>query len=78
MDIIKMLVELREERERVMPSIEVLERLAYDRGKRRGRPPSWMSAMGAVKRLESAPIDCGAAAIPATVARMTWPRALCG
>jgi hypothetical protein len=50
MDIIKMLVELRADRERLMQSIEVLERLAYGRGKRRGRPPAWMTAMGAGKR----------------------------
>ncbi len=45
-----MLVALREERERVVQSIAVLERLAYGRGKRRGRPPKWMTALSAVKR----------------------------
>lgn len=39
MDITKMLVELREERERITEAIDVLQRIAHGRGKRRGRPP---------------------------------------
>lgn len=41
MDITKMLVELRQERERIVDAIAVLERLAAGQGKRRGRPPKW-------------------------------------
>ena len=43
MDILKMLAELRAEREQIDEAILVLERLA--RGKRRGRPPKWMTGM---------------------------------
>ncbi len=39
-----MLADLRLERERLVESIAVLERLAAGRGKRRGRPPKWMAA----------------------------------
>jgi hypothetical protein len=48
MDILKM----RQEREQIIESIEVLKRIAYDRDKRRGRPPSWMTTAGggSVKR----------------------------
>jgi hypothetical protein len=45
MDILKMLADLREEREQIGEAIVVIERLAQGRGKRRGRPPAWMSAM---------------------------------
>jgi hypothetical protein len=45
MDIPKMLAELRAEREQVEEAIIVLERLARGRGKRRGRPPKWMTGM---------------------------------
>ena len=39
MDVNKMLVELRQEREQIEEAIIILERLARGRGKRRGRPP---------------------------------------
>jgi hypothetical protein len=42
MDINKMIAELREEREQVGEAILTLDRLARGRGRRRGRPPSWM------------------------------------
>jgi hypothetical protein len=42
-DITKMLAELRAEREGVEQAILVLERLGSGRGKRRGRPPKWMT-----------------------------------
>jgi hypothetical protein len=45
MDVLKMLAELRAERQHVEEAIFVLERLAVgSRGKRRGRPPKWMTA----------------------------------
>lgn len=40
-----MLADLRQEREQVEEAIVTLERLAKGRGKRRGRPPAWMSAL---------------------------------
>jgi hypothetical protein len=43
MDVTKMLVELRQEREAIEQAILILERLARGRGKRRGRPPLWMT-----------------------------------
>jgi len=48
MDIAKMLAELKTEREGVEQAILVLERIASGRGKRRGRPPKWMT--GAKRR----------------------------
>lgn len=45
MDILKMLAELRAEREQIDEAIVVLERMARGRGKRRGRPPKWMTGM---------------------------------
>ena len=42
MDVNKILLELRGEREQIEDAIISLERLARGRGKRRGRPPSWM------------------------------------
>jgi len=43
MDIVKMLAELRLEREQLDEAIIALERLGLGRGRRRGRPPAWMS-----------------------------------
>ena len=43
MDIQKVLADLRREREQIEEAIVTLERLASGRGKRRGRPPAWMS-----------------------------------
>jgi len=45
MDINRMLEELRAERAQVEEAIIVLERLAAGRGRRRGRPPAWMSQL---------------------------------
>jgi hypothetical protein len=45
MDVIKMLSDLRAEREQIEEAIMTLERLARGRGRRRGRPPAWMSAL---------------------------------
>jgi hypothetical protein len=42
MDVSKILDELRQEREQLEEAILSLERLARGRGRRRGRPPSWM------------------------------------
>jgi len=43
MDVAKMLADLRTEREHIEEAIMTLERLARGRGKRRGRPPAWMT-----------------------------------
>jgi hypothetical protein len=43
MDVSKILAELREERQQIEEAIVSLERLAQGRGRRRGRPPAWMS-----------------------------------
>jgi len=43
MDVNKILVELREERQQIEEAIISLERLARGRGRRRGRPPAWLS-----------------------------------
>ena len=45
MDVIKMLADLRQEREQLEEAILTLERLARGRGRRRGRPPAWMSEL---------------------------------
>lgn len=45
MDVMKMLADLRQEREAIEEAILTLERLARGQGKRRGRPPAWMAAM---------------------------------
>jgi len=51
MDVSKILNELKAEREQIEEAILSLERLARGRGRRRGRPPAWMSEMtGTVKR----------------------------
>lgn len=43
MDILKMLADLRREKAGLEEAIMTLERLARGRGKRRGRPPAWMT-----------------------------------
>ena len=45
MDVLKMLTDLRQEREQIEEAIMTLERLARGRGKRRGRPPAWLAAL---------------------------------
>jgi hypothetical protein len=53
LDIDKMLAELRVEREQIEEAILTLERLARGRGRRRGRPPSWLKeAAGSVADLD--------------------------
>jgi hypothetical protein len=43
MDVAKILTDLRQERDQLEEAILSLERLATGRGRRRGRPPAWMS-----------------------------------
>jgi hypothetical protein len=50
MDVSKILAELKEERQQIEEAILSLERLARGRGRRRGRPPAWMSEITAKRR----------------------------
>jgi len=50
MDVNKMLADLRQEREQIEEAILSLERLARGRGRRRGRPPAWLSQLEQPKR----------------------------
>lgn len=50
MDLLKMLAELREEREQIGQAILAIERLAAGHGKRRGRPPAWMKELALKRR----------------------------
>jgi len=45
MDFVKMIEELRQERDQLEEAILTLERVASGRGKRRGRPPAWMATV---------------------------------
>jgi hypothetical protein len=45
MDVLKMLADLRQERQQIEEAILTLERLAQGRGRRRGRPPAWMQTI---------------------------------
>jgi hypothetical protein len=55
MDVNKMLADLRQEREQIEEAIMILERLARGRGKRRGRPPAWMTAAAAPAKKRGRP-----------------------
>jgi DNA invertase Pin-like site-specific DNA recombinase len=67
MDVAKILSELKEERVQIEEAILSLERLARGRGKRRGRPPAWMSEINA-KRRGRPPGSKNKAAVEAAVA----------
>ena len=43
MELVKLIAELRAERVAIEEALVVLERLARSQGKRRGRPPAWLS-----------------------------------
>jgi len=43
MDVNKILIDLRQERQQIEEAIISLERLARGRGRRRGRPPAWLA-----------------------------------
>ena len=55
MDVLRMLGELRQERNRLVEATLILERLAMGHGKRRGRPPSWMTAAKTTPKRRSRP-----------------------
>ena len=50
MNLIKMIAELREQKQALEESIMMLERLARSQGKRRGRPPLFLSQTGATRK----------------------------
>jgi hypothetical protein len=50
MDVSKILAELKAERTQIEEAIASLERLAMGRGKRRGRPPAWMTEVAPKRR----------------------------
>ena len=56
MDVLKILTELRQEREQLEEAILSLERLARGRGRRRGRPPAWMAAGIAAPKKRGRPL----------------------
>jgi hypothetical protein len=55
MDVTKILAELRDERAQIEEAILSLERLAQGRGKRRGRPPAWLSSEAAPAKRRGRP-----------------------
>jgi hypothetical protein len=67
MDVTKILAELRQEREQIEEAILSMERLIHSRGRRRGRPPAWLSTI-AVKRRGRPPGSKNKAKIPTTTA----------
>ena len=71
MDVMKILNDLRQEREIIEEAIITLERLARGQGKRRGRPPAWMAALKDQERQEAAAEADGAE--PAQPARRGRP-----
>lgn len=50
MDVSKILAELQSERAQIEEAILSLEKLVRGRGKRRGRPPSWLAEADTPKR----------------------------
>ena len=52
MDVLKILSDLRSERQRVQEAILAIERLAAGSAKRRGRPPKWMSKINSAETSE--------------------------
>jgi hypothetical protein len=55
MDLSKMISELRAEQDLVEQAILSLEHLAFGSGKRRGRPPKWMTEISSQKKRTVSP-----------------------
>jgi hypothetical protein len=68
MDVSKILADLRQEKEQLEEAILSLERLAMGRGRRRGRPPSWMTVTKKRGRPPGSKNKTAAAATPKTIA----------
>ena len=72
MDVSKILAELQAERAQIEEAILSLEKLARGRGKRRGRPPAWLSEVAeAPKRRGRPPGSKNKAVTPAAVATVS-------
>ncbi|MGD0499544.1 MAG: hypothetical protein ABSC23_14030 [Bryobacteraceae bacterium] len=69
MDVSKILIELRAERQQIEEAILSLERLARGRGRKRGRPPSWMSEIEPKRRGRPPGSKNKATAAPPAVAK---------
>jgi hypothetical protein len=50
MELVKIIAELRRERDAINQALSYLEHLARGQGKRRGRPPAFLAGAGAVLR----------------------------
>jgi hypothetical protein len=50
MDVSKILIELKSERQQIEEAILSLERLARGQGRRRGRPPTWLAEVTGKRR----------------------------
>lgn len=72
MDVMKILNDLRQEREIIEEAIITLERLARGQGKRRGRPPAWMAALRDKEKQEAAAAEAETAE-PAPAPRRAKP-----
>ena len=59
MDIVKILEELRRERAQIEEAIMTLERLVEGRGRRRGRPPTWLAEARKRNKSDAAMTDDG-------------------
>ena len=68
MDVSRILEELKAERQQIEEAIVSLERLAHGRGRRRGRPPAWMSEAKRRETAEGKPQAAEPAALAKTVA----------
>ena len=55
MNVNQMILDLRAEREALTAAMSVLERIAQSRGKRRGRPPAWLTGISKAKPTSDAP-----------------------
>jgi hypothetical protein len=55
MDVTKILAELQAERAQIEEAIVSLEKLARGRGKRRGRPPAWLSEVAEAPKRRGRP-----------------------
>ncbi len=53
MNLIKMIAELREQKQALEETMMILERLARSQGKRRGRPPRFLSEAGSTRKRKS-------------------------
>ncbi len=73
MDVDKMLAELRLEREQIEEAILTLERLARGRGRRRGRPPSWLKDASATEEADAENPSEASAATPTEPRRRGRP-----